>query len=80
MSKSWVVKWLKRFWTDHGERFVFGGLSLIFAVFFIFQKEPQLKGAGYAILVGLAMTCYNKARGGKPMDEEDPPPYVENSK
>ena len=61
------------FMQKHGERLIFGGLALVFALLFVglacipfpIKEGPQatLFGAANTILIGLAMTCYNKARG-----------------
>lgn len=55
-------KWLETFWGNHGDRIVFmllagacaGGLHLL-----------GLKEQANTILIGLAMLCYNKARGNE---------------
>ena len=67
------MKWLKKFWDGHGERLIFGGIAFAFAVYFLGQTMPQLKGAGMTILIGLAMTAFNKARGGSSASGSDKP-------
>ena len=66
-----MMEWFKKFWESHGDRFVFGGAALLFAVSFLFAGSEELQGTGRAILIGLSMLCFNKARGTtkKPTDE-----------
>ena len=67
-----MMEWFKKFWEAHGDRCTFGGAALLFAVSFSFAGSEELKGTGHAILIGLAMLCFNKARGTaakKPTDE-----------
>lgn len=69
------MKWLKRFWAGHGERIVFGGIAFAFAVYFLGQPAQELKGAGMTIMIGLAMTAYNKSRGGSAAQKEQEKHY-----
>ena len=60
------MEWFKRFWTDHGDRLFFMGLATIFGVGFLaISKYTSLDmmGEGKTILIGIAMICFNKARG-----------------
>ena len=54
--------WFKEFWVGHGERIIFMTIATIFAGIFYFYV-PDMKGEAKTILVGLAMLCFNKARG-----------------
>lgn len=65
-------------WEEHKPRLFYGGLAVAFAAVFVgmaYINLPTENGAGdwigaaKTILIGLAMLCYNKARGGeKPKD------------
>lgn len=66
-------------WKNHHERLFYGGLAAAFAGLFILIACVGLPvkdggeiwiGAANTILIGLAMMCYNKARGPKP-DQPD---------
>ena len=57
-----------KFLNVHGERIFFGGIATVMAIAFIasglyIEDLGELKGAGITILIGVAMLCYNKARG-----------------
>ena len=52
---------MKEFWHDHGTRLFFGLLSLLLALFLHYVLD--MKEQASVIFVGLAMLCFNKARG-----------------
>lgn len=61
-------------WEAHKERLFFGALALLFALLFLIlgyvdmpvtQSGAEWVGAGKTILLGIAMQCFNKARGTK---------------
>lgn len=57
-----------------GKRLFYMAVSTLMAIGFIaWQPEGQLGAAGYTILIGIAMLCYNKARGETPEKKPDPP-------
>ena len=63
------MEWLKHFWKIHGERIVFMSIAVLFGLFFWYFM-PDMKGEAKTILIGVAMLCYNKARGnGKDTDK-----------
>lgn len=70
----WFVKWLQEFWVEHGVRFIFGVIALAFAIYFIGQEASELKGAGMTIMIGIAMTSYNKMRGKQNGNGDEKPP------
>lgn len=68
---------MKKFLEEHRTRLFFGSLSMMFASLFILIACLGLPvkeggeiwvGSANTILIGLAMMCYNKARGEKPTD------------
>ena len=68
----WILSWLKKFWSGHGERMLFGSIAFAFAAYFMGQETQELKGAGLTIMIGLAMAAFNKARGGSAAPDEKP--------
>lgn len=59
------MKWFENFWNEHGKQISFGGVAVLFAVGFIFSGIKELSGPGVTILTGVAMLCFNEARGNK---------------
>ena len=59
------------FWEEHGTRIIFGTIATLFATLFYFVI-PDMQAEGKVIYVGIAMLCFNKARGnGKPAENKD---------
>lgn len=52
--------WWEKFWDDHGSRLLFMGAAVAFGVVFWFIG---LKAESKTLLIGIAMLCFNKARG-----------------
>ena len=68
-----MQEWCERFWNEHGTRLVFMGIATIFGGAFSWSGNDKLVGAGYTILIGVAMLCMNKARSmpkAKPKPKE----------
>lgn len=75
--------WWNAMVKKHGERLFFMLLALFFALLFLVfgwievpvKQGPaaQLFGSGITILIGLAMLCYNKARGPAPDESGNQP-------
>lgn len=58
--KGWAVN----FWKEHGERIIFMVVACSFGIgFIVYQPDGEIGASGRTILIGLAMLCYNKARG-----------------
>jgi len=68
-----MKQWALKFWLNHGTRIIFGMAATAFGVVFYFI--PNMQGEAKTILIGVAMLCFNKARGenGKPAEPEKPP-------
>ena len=56
------MEWANKFWGDHGTRLTFAGLALALAVAMRFL---ELKPESNVIIIGIAMLCFNKARGNE---------------
>ena len=54
------MKWISKFWNNHGERFVFAALALGLATILY---HINLRAEAKTILIGMAMLFFNKARG-----------------
>ena len=55
------MKWLTRFWNEHGDRIIFMlGATCFGGYFYAFTQDMQ--GEGKTILIGVAMLLFNKAR------------------
>ena len=62
------MEWIKKFVNVHGERIFFMGVASLMAIGFIvvgakIESLSSLSESGTTILIGVAMLCYNKARG-----------------
>ena len=57
-----MKEWFNKFWNNHGERIIFMIIATIFGMAF-YYFVPDMKGEAKTILVGIAMLCFNKARG-----------------
>lgn len=56
------MEWFKRFWQDHGDRIIFLGSAFVIAIVLYFASE-DMQGEAKAVIVGVMMLLYNKARG-----------------
>ena len=56
------MTWFTEFWKKHGERMVFMLIAFVLALVFWFGF-PDMQGEAKTILIGIAMLCFNKARG-----------------
>ena len=59
---------MKEFWKKHLDRIIFMVLSLGFAFLLLWLK---MGAEAKVIFIGLAMLCYNKARGSNDTIEKD---------
>lgn len=59
---------MKEFWEKHLDRIIFMVLSLGFAFLLLWLK---MDAEAKVIFIGLAMLCYNKARGSNEIKEKD---------
>ena len=51
--------WMKRFWTDHGDRLIFMGITAVFGVGFHYIG---MAAEGKVLLIAVATLALNKAR------------------
>ena len=68
-----MKEWFGQFWTDHGDRITFGAMAVVFAISFMNSGIEALENSGATILIGLAMLCFNHARGGNGKQPKDKP-------
>ena len=54
--------WTMEFWKKHGERMVFMLIAFVLALVFWFGFT-DMQGEAKTIMIGIAMLCFNKARG-----------------
>ena len=54
------MKWLNRFWDDHGDRLVFMAITTVFGVGFYMLDDMQ--GEAKVLLIAVATLALNKAR------------------
>ena len=55
-------EWSVQFWKKHGERMVFMLIAFVLALVFWFGFT-DMQGEAKTIMIGIAMLCFNKARG-----------------
>ena len=67
-----MKKWAMNFWKEHGGRLIFMSIATAFGAVFYFTTDMQ--GEAKAILVGVAMLAYNKARSNGVAPSEPEPP------
>ena len=60
------MKWITRFWEDHGDRIVFMAIAAAFGIFF--YKFTDMKGEGTTLLIAVATLALNKARSKPKVD------------
>lgn len=60
MNKEWGNK----FWEEEGKRIIYMFITTAFGAGFMLEGGDKLQGAGITLLSGVAMMCFNKARGG----------------
>ena len=68
-----MKKWAMNFWKEHGGRLIFMAIATVFGVAFYYAM-PDMQGEAKAILVGVAMLAYNKARSNGVAPSEPEPP------
>jgi hypothetical protein len=74
-----MKQWWTKFWDENGQRIVYmtaaAGYSFLFIAMATFDWPEKLDGdwlgAAKTILIGLAMLCYNKARGNGVSKKEE---------
>ena len=57
-------KWALEFWLEEGKRIIYMLVTTAFGAGFVLSGNERLEGAGFTLLSGVAMMCFNKARGG----------------
>ena len=57
-------KWIHTFWEEEGKRVIYMLITTAFGAGFMLEGGDKLQGAGITLLSGVAMMCFNKARGG----------------
>jgi hypothetical protein len=58
-----MKKWALEFWIEEGKRIIYMLITTAFGAGFILEGGDKLQGAGITLLSGVAMMCFNKARG-----------------
>ena len=68
------MKWLNRFWDDHGDRLVFMAITTVFGVGFYMLDDMQ--GEAKVLLIAVATLALNKARSKQ--NGTEPKPTIPN--